>query len=230
MMILTVLSWILWVVFLSLIVLLLLLFCAVLLPPIQYNFRGRWHEGFSFAARMGSKLLRVQFSRSVKEKAHIRLWLAGFPLLNKPLTGKKDYRAKYTKKKKKTAKKFSPRDALPFLDRRFFARIAKTVGKLAKDSAPRVFKVSGVWGFSDPYHTGILAVFRALIPGLAIEPDFTGENHDLKFHLAGRILPIRFLWEGLKLIFSREAWAVIKKVIKNKKAQKKCNRMQAAGV
>lgn len=224
--ILTVLGWIL----LSLLILFMLLLCAVILPPVSYHVRGRWHEGFSFAARFGSKLFSVQFSRSAAGEMCFRLRLFGFVLFDKPLTGKKEQRVKYKKKEKKNAKKISSGDVLPLFDRKFIGRMVKMAGKLLRDTSPRVFEVSGTLGFDDPYYTGILAVFRTLVPGLAVEPDFTGENHDVRFRLAGRILPVIVLWEGLKLVFSREAWTVLKKIIKNKKARKKCNQVQTAGV
>lgn len=198
------------------------LFVFILLIAVKYDFRGCWQEKFSGDVKIGAGPFGILFKWSAEGKNIFIFRLAGIPLWKGPLE-KNEKKADRKKKEPSPAKKAESanwRDAFDFLEQDFLKAVLQAAGDILRHSAPRVLELKGVWGFDDPYCTGILAAVTTVVPGIRVEPDFTGEVRDLEALVQGRIRPVVLLYYGLRLLISRQARPVLKKLWRKRKNKK----------
>jgi hypothetical protein len=217
MMILYVFAWILLAFFLLLIL--------IILTPIRYDLRGYVQEKFHGDVKIGIGLLDFLIKWAAGGNNTFTLRAAGLALLKKPLSiWKKTER----KSKEPPPSKKEPggnlRDMTNFLDKGFLKSVLRVIRDVFHHSSPQVMELKGVWGFSDPYDTGLLAAAQAVIseviPGIQVEPDFTREVRDLNVLVKGRIRPAILLFYGVRFIVSPPGRPVMKKLWQKGKNKK----------
>jgi len=202
----------------------LALFILILLIPINYDLRGYWQEKFSGIVKIGIGPLQGLIKWASDGNNIFALQLAGITLMKKPLdknTEKKEKREKKEKKKEPTPakkeKRAKGRDIFDFFDKNLIKAGFRMVGDILRHSSPQVMELKGVWGFDDPYYTGVLAALKTVIPGIHVEPDFTKEVRDLKVLVQGRIRPATLIFYGLRFIVSSAARLMWKKLWQKRK-------------
>lgn len=201
------------------------LLIIIMLIPIKYDLRGYWLEKFSGIINVGIGPFQGLIKWAADGNNIFALRFLGITLLKKPLSENSENTEKKVKKKEPTpAKKDKSanwRDMFDFIEKDLIKALFRSAGDILRHCSPRVMELKGVWGFSDPYYTGILAALKAIIPGIHVEPDFTGEVRDLKVLVQGRIRPATLLFYGLKFIFSSAARPVLKKLWQKRKNKNK---------
>lgn len=221
---------------------LLALFLLVTVIPIRYALKARWQGKAQEELKVRGELkngigpFEILLTLTGEKENYFCLRLVGVTLKKSLLTGREEEKQGKKGKDGKEAKKgqdFSLRDLFTFLDRAFIRALLRIAKEVLRHSSPRVFEIKGVWGFSDPYYTGLLAAARSVLPGIEVEPDFTGEVRDLTVFTEGRIRPAVIIYYGLKFAVSPEARPVLKKLwqnSKNRKNKNKRNRVEISGV
>ncbi|MEL7566129.1 MAG: hypothetical protein AAGU27_14750 [Dehalobacterium sp.] len=205
----------------------LALMVLILLVPIKYDLRGYWQEKFSGIVKIGIGPLQGLVKWAVDGNTIFALQLAGITLMKKPLSKNTEKKEKKEKKKEPTPAKKEKRgkswNIFDFLEKDFIKAGFRMVGDILRHSSPQVMDLKGVWGFGDPYYTGILAALKTVIPSIHVEPDFTGEVRDLKVLVQGRIRPVVLLFYGLRFIISSAVRAIWKKMRQKRKIKIKNN-------
>jgi hypothetical protein len=215
MILLQILAWIVFIVF--------ALFIIIILTPMRYDFCVFLQEKISGKISVGAGPFQVCFNLTTNSENSFSLQLAGITLLEKSLTENTGSRKKPSfpqekKQKKKdsileTKSQRKGRDVVELLDRELFQAILKTVRDILSHSLPKTKKFEGVWGFANPYHTGILAALKATISGIHVVPDFSGEVRDLRLIAQGRIRPAVLLFYSLRFIVSKPARPILKNLL-----------------
>jgi len=208
---------------------LLLLLILIILTPVKYDLRGYVREKFCGDIKIGIGLFDFLIKWAAGGNNTYTFRAAGLTLLKKPFVISKNTESK--SKKPPLPKKEqggSLRDMISFLDKGFLESALRAIRDIFHHSSPQVMELKGVWGFSDPYDTGLLAAAQAVIsgviPGIQVAPDFTREVRDLNVLVKGRIRPATLLFYGVRFIVSSPVRPVMKKLWqkgKNKKKLKK---------
>lgn len=196
---------------------LLLLLILIILTPVKYDLRGYVQEKFRGDVKIGIGLFDFLIKWAAGGNNTFTLRAAGLTLLNKPLGISKNTESKSKEPpspKKEQGKSF--RDMINFLNKGFLKSALRVIRDIFRHSSPQVMELKGVWGFSDPYDTGLLAAVQAMlpgvIPGIRVEPDFTGEVRDLNVLVKGRIRPATLLFYGVRFIVSPPVRPVMRKL------------------
>ncbi|MCR6546064.1 hypothetical protein [Dehalobacterium formicoaceticum] len=193
------------------------LFFIIILTPIRYDLRGFWQDKFSGEMNIGAGPFQISFTWAAGGRNIFGLQLAGITLFKKPLASSEKKKEETKPEKKRQKGRWG--DVFGIFDRGFIKAILKTVRDIFRHSAPKVMKLEGVWGFDDPYYTGILAAFRSTVPGIHVEPDFTGGVRDLRALVQGRIRPAVVLFYGLRFIVAPPARPVLKKMLQKRRGK-----------
>ncbi len=195
-------------------------FCMLiflLAVPLYYDLKGRWQETVTGEAKIRLGPLGFSLARTEEKESRIRLALWGKVLADKKPKGegkeKKEKKDRYT----------GTGSNLSWLDWELLNRGIVFFKQIFKALKPQYFKIKGVLGFGDPYYTGLLAGFKALIPGIPriyIEPDFTRRIHDITVEIKGRIVPLVLICYTVKFFFSPEMAPVRKYLWEKRKSRK----------
>lgn len=204
------------------------LFLIVALIPFNYVFAGRLQETIS-----GKFELRYGFLRAVMARTEQGNNVFRISLFNIALKGDKGgKREKREAKKedravdKKEKKKANWRLISSMLDRDFLGEIIKTAGRILKSCCPKVFQISGVVGFQDPYYTGLLSAVKGVWPDIDIEPDFTREIYDLVFHVEGKIIILTIIYHVIRFLLSSEGRHLLRRIWQEKKREKSATKIK----
>lgn len=199
------------------------LFLIVTLVPVNYVFVGKIEEAISgkFEVRYG--FLRAVMSRTEHGKNTFKVSI--FNIALKDFKGgkgetKKKKRADHGTADKGKKTKANWRLISSILDRRFLGGIIKTAGRILKSCCPKVFQISGVVGFQDPYYTGLLSALKSVWTDIDIEPDFSREIYDLVFHVEGKIIIMVIIYHTVKFLLSSEGRHLLREIWEEKKREK----------
>ena len=203
----------------------LLLLILIILTPVKYDLRGYVQEKFRGDVKIGFGLFDFLFKWAAGGENTFTLRAAGLTLLKKPLgISKNTERKSKEPSPPKKEQSSSLRDMKNFLDKVFLKSVLRVIRDVFRHCSPQVMEIKGVWGFSDPYDTGLLAAAQAVIsgviPGIKVEPDFTGEVRDLNILVKGRIRPATLLFYGVRFIVSSPVRPVMKKLWQKGKNKK----------
>lgn len=170
-------------------ILLLLIFMiiAALVIPIKYSISGQRYDNFAIKGEMlwFSNGIKFLFYKEGNKNAVILLKIFGVPV--NPV---KKNKAGNTKEEKKKDSK----DVGRFFSKDFIEQIIKGVKSIFRHLKPEFFHAEGLYGFDDPYHTGIAcALINTLMPysecfSIKLTPVFDEETFRGKFNTRGRVI------------------------------------------
>lgn len=170
--------------------LLLLIVITVLVIPIEYLVSGQKYDNASISAEIFwfFKGIHVRFYKKDSKNHEFSFKILGLNL--KPGEKKKTKDNKmHVKKKKKEGK-----DAGRFFNRDFIEQILRAVKDILGHLKPELFYAEGLYGFDDPYHTGIAcALINSLMPysegfKIKLTPIFDEEILKGKFIIKGKVI------------------------------------------
>lgn len=200
-------------VLLWLIFLLVAIFGLILLLNLRVKMQGRWHDTVALQLTIGLGPLYFDVRPASDEKTENIIRLGGRVLYRKMNSHKSQA------KPKKLEDKLTLKELRPFLRGEFFKRVIVTIQTIYGKVGEKELCIHGSLGFSDPYYTGIMAACSSLVPGLEVEPVFSGPYRDLEFRIGGRVLLGRLVYHLFMLLISREArgvWRNIRRIKKEK--------------
>lgn len=182
----------------------IVILAAALIIPVEYSLKGEKYENAFIEANTSwfSKVMKFSFLKQSGEKPEFCLKLFGLTIKPNDIEKKKEKRKKKNKKKKKQG---------IFFSKELLEQAIKSVKELFKHSGPRIFEAEGVYGFDDPYYTGITcAVLNTLMPfsecfRVNLTPIFDEEILEGRFFTEGRIILGVVLWISIKFMLSSPA-------------------------
>ena len=96
------------------------------------------------------------------------------------------------------------------------------VGKILKSIRPRKMEGNLLFGTGSPDTTGyVLGVYGMLSPFVGnmflLTPDFEDKVLKGRVYIAGHIMLVKILWQGILLVLDKKLWHFMSKVKKEKK-------------
>lgn len=204
MIILTVLLWLIIFLFTFLVLLLLL--------NIRVSLQGYWREQWKYTLQLGLGPLFLGASPTSEGQQEITIKLNNWVVYRKQ-------KNQASEPKPVQRDKPSFKELRPFLRGEFLQKVISTLLTVYNRVQDREFWLRGAWGFSDPYYTGLLAACSALMPGLEVEPVFSGPYRDVELRIGGRLRLGILVYYLLKLFVSREARGVWREMREQKKTK-----------
>lgn len=192
------------------------LFGLVLLLNLRVKIHGRWQDTAELLLTIGLGALYSDLRLALDGKSEVVI-RAGNCVLSRKIM------SPFKPQPKKREDKTSINEFRPFLRGEFLKRVIETVQTICSKVRDKELCIRGALGFSDPYYTGIFAACSSLVPGLEVEPVFSGSYRDLEFRIGGKLLLGTLACHLLKLLASREArvvWRSVKKAKKEKNLRK----------
>ncbi|ABR49079.1 hypothetical protein Amet_2929 [Alkaliphilus metalliredigens QYMF] len=217
---------------------LLAILLLILIIPVDYHLMASKDLVVTFKGHIGWfwHLVKVDFTIINNSPKAIRIKLLGLPISihtsgEERKTYKKKQESKKPKKKKTTKKKVKYKNKFPLawehVTRELLDVIFLAIKRVLHHLKPKKFRLEGVYGFDDPYYTGIiLAITSSLQPlfndsPLEITPSFGETKLEGELEVHGRIIVILFLWIVLQLTLSKPIRKILKILFIKEKEEKK---------
>lgn len=207
--------------FLWLFMILISLLLLLLFIPLRYALQGRWEEKVSGSFKIAAGPLMMDMVRGddgAKTRQFGFLW---FRLKSKDPEGKKvkgKGEKKPTPEKKEDGLSFT--EFLSLLNRDLAGQVIKSLKIIYRKYSPYVCEINGSVGFSDPYYTGLFAALCPFIPGQRVRADFSRNTPNLTFRAEGRITFYILVFQGIRLLLTREGREFMGRLIRIKKSKK----------
>lgn len=138
-------------------------------------------------------------------------------------------RKKDKKEKSKLEKDFKRESPISIRDisKDLIEEIIYMIRDVFRNLKPDKFVIEGIYGFDDPYHTGlVIAVTSSVYPlikdcsSIKLNPSYRESILEGRLELEGRLIFIVFIFIILKFMFTKPVRKIIKKIFRKKKEEK----------
>ena len=193
--------------------------CAFIFIPIEYSSKGKINDGLDAKIKIkwlfGIFVVALMKRQEDKVRAYLKLFGIKFNIpLKKISKPKKKFKKKHKYKKKKTFKEV--------ISKKIISIIYDYLKDIIRIILPKVIRVNGTYGFSNPAVTGCLCGLMSIINEAAscnsinLQPSFTEEIIDINFKISGTIFVCEIVIKTIALILKKE----VRKIIFRKKQKK----------
>lgn len=197
-------------IFLKLLLLLIALIAAFLLIPFHYEFKINADEGMDFGFKIiWSRIIAVKGFFSNKEGKSIVLLIFNKSIRLPSKVKEKEDKKKIDKKKKKGTHSNNNRKIKEVLDKDFIHETIEYIKKITVILKPKNININMVYGFEDPFATGIASGFiysiKSLFPNgnIVAYPCFEEETFKLDADLDGKICLGSLFVRTISYIFNK---------------------------
>jgi hypothetical protein len=192
------------------IIILLSILILVLAVPFEYSVSGCNYEKYCFEAELSWLFRSTRFIFLKEEGKPKGFWFRIFGF-DRSLKGTRNDKYKKQKKNKRKDSQYSVSD---FLSVKLLKEAADFITMFVKHIRPRIFQLSGKFGFEDPFETGIILATLNVFGidyncSVNLHPVFDEEVLEGSFIVKGRIVLAYLLFILVKLLLSRSGRRII---------------------
>ncbi len=200
--------------------------CVIMFVPFEYSTNGKLNDGLDGEVKVkwlfGGLSAGLIKKPQDKVKAYLKLCGIKFNMpLQKTDKVKKKHKKEHDNKKKKSLKGITTK-----LKGVITKKVINIIYNYFKDIlhivAPKVIKINGTYGFSNPAITGCLCGFISIVnevvssSDINLEPDFNEEVLDIEVEIKGTIFMCVIAFKTLVLLLRKE----VRKIIFAKRSKK----------
>ncbi len=198
----------------TIVVVIIVLTLLLLITNFNYKLKVNINEeitGF-FKLEFLFNILKIE-AEKLEQFPKLKFYILKLKVFSKEINFSNVKKDKKVKEKKKALKNEKDKKGKmkKFLDKYFLNKTKEFFIEILNIIKPNKFEIKGVYGFEDPFITGIICAIIPLIPfgDIKINPNFEDDDTDITIVAHGKISIIVIGYKALRLILDKKIRKII---------------------